>query len=269
MNRYKKKFNSLKLKEEIAFVPFTVLDFPKADESFEIIKSFIDNGADMLELAIPYSDPLADGPIIQKASFEAIQNGSTTKTCLQLLSKVRSYNSEIPIGLLVYAQIIYAYGIEKFFIACKEIQIDSVLIADLPFLEKEEFQKYAKLNKISLVFILAPNIPLHTAIEIQKSCEAYVYVVKRSGITGHDNSKSNQSPIRNEIKEYQNSPHLLGFGISNLDHIQKAIHENYDGVIVGSKIISLISEFGNGKELKNYLKDMKKATKRVRVPEKI
>lgn len=267
MNRYTRRFTKLKEKDEIAFVPFTLLNFPNQNESFDVIKKFIDCGADMLELGIPYSDPVADGPIIQKASYQALENGSTTKNSFDLLEKVRAYDSEIPIGLLVYAQIIYAYGIDSFFKECQKIGIDSVLIADLPFQEKDEFYTIAESYHISLVFILAPNISEKIANELQEKSSAYVYVVNRSGITGHANSQSNQSPIRNAIKINRSCPHLLGFGISKEDHIEKAIQDDFDGVIIGSKIVSILLEKGNGIELENYLKEMKEATKLVRVPE--
>ena len=157
MSRYESCFAQLKANNQGAFVPFVTLGDPTPRQSVEVIKALIDGGADALELGLPFSDPVADGPMIQRANLRALESGTTFKHILEILKEVRVYSPQIPIGLLVYANLIYAKGVRNFYQQMKDAGVDSVLIADVPTKEAKRFADIAKEIGIEAVFIAPPD----------------------------------------------------------------------------------------------------------------
>ena len=265
MNRYDTMFKNLNQKKQGAFIPFVVLFDPDRETSREIITTLISAGADALELGIAFSDPLADGPTIQKAGLRALKNRSTVRDALALVKEIREEHMTIPIGILVYANLVVKNSIKNFYGSCKQAGVDSVLVADVPLCEIKPFYEEAIAHEINPVLIAPPNLPIEKSSEIAAFCQGYTYVVTRAGVTGA-NTELNlaHKELLVALKESKAPPAIFGFGISAPEHVKKALKEGASGVISGSKIVSLIENLGNKaamlKALDDYTRAMKKAT---------
>lgn len=266
-NRYLKLFENLVPFKKGCFIPFVVLGDPSINISMKIIDTLIKNGADGLELGIPFSDPLADGKIIQKANLRAFHSGITVKKCFKMLSIIRKKNNFIPIGLLLYSNLVFKFGINKFYLKCFNVGIDSVLIADLPIEESLDFRQHAINNNISKVFICPPDAQEDIIKKISLYSSGYIYLLSRSGVTGID-TEIILPPLKliNKLKKYTSTPLIQGFGISNPNQIKKIIQSGVSGIICGSVIIKLIEMYHFDeqkliKEIKKLSKSLKEATK--------
>ncbi|XBC41514.1 MAG: tryptophan synthase subunit alpha [Buchnera aphidicola (Nurudea yanoniella)] len=266
MDRYKSLFKQLIPFKKGCFIPFVVLGDPSENMSLKIIDILIEHGADGLELGIPFSDPLADGKIVQKANLRAFHSGITVHKCFEILKIIRKKNEIIPIGLLLYANLIFKFGINKFYLECFKIGIDSVLIADLPIEESLDFRKCAYNNNISTVFICPPDAKKNIIEKISYYSSGYIYLLSRPGVTGINKRISLPSKkLINQFKKLTITPLIQGFGISNPIQIQRIVQSGISGVICGSVIIKLIENYFNNekkllKEIKKLSQSFKKAT---------
>jgi tryptophan synthase alpha chain len=266
MKNYKKVFKDLKNKNEGALIPFTVVGDPDYDTSLKIVKTLIDSGADILELGIPFSDPIADGPTVQAADIRALKNGMNTDKVFEFIKQVRKYNNKIPIGLLVYGNLIFQRGINKFYHDAAQAGINSVLIADAPVEEADEYVKAARKHKVDTVFIASPLTSNERLKKINKKTKGFIYVVSRLGVTGARASlESSTLSLIKRIRPFTKQPLCVGFGISKPEHVKAVIKAGADGAIVGSAIINLIAKnVGNKKKMLhnigNYVRSMKNAT---------
>lgn len=250
MYRYNVMFQNIKLINEGCLVPFVTIGDPSIDKFYEIIDVLISAGANALELGIPFSDPLADGIIVQNANSRALSTGITVLQCFQILKKIRNTYPNIPIGILVYANIIFRQGIKKFYEMCYKIGIDSVLIPDVPIEESQEFQKYAKQYDVSPVFICPPNANIELIKKIAQESKGYIYLISRSGVTGFINQAHDPNiNIIHQLKEKTSTPILQGFGISKTLQIKKSLLSGTSGIICGSIIIELIEKFANNSNI--------------------
>ena len=267
MSRYENMFNALSAKKEGAFVPFTVIGYPTVEASTAIIQALIDGGADALELGIPFSDPVADGPVIQAAGVTAIEAGATPKACFGVIDAVRKQNPEIPIGLLVYANLVVSNGIETFFDNCRNAGVDSVLIADLPVYEAAPFAAAAAARDVCPVFIAPPNASDDKLKEIASLTQGYTYVVTRSGVTGTDTTvQVENTAVFQKLKDSGAPPAMLGFGISTPDHVRTALSSGADGAISGSAVVAKITAGAADitalcADLKKFVSNMKAAAR--------
>jgi tryptophan synthase alpha chain len=266
MSRYQLMFDRLERKQRGAFVPFVTLGDPTLETSFSIIKSMIDAGVDCLELGFPYSDPIADGPVIQAASIRALEAGVTIDDCFDLLVRIRDYDIDIPIGILTYSNLIFARGINQFYKEVSSIGVDSVLVADLPIKESPPFYHAAIQHDIAPIFIVPPNITEAGLAHIAKHSHGYTYLLSRAGVTGIETqAKMPTEYLMKKLSEYRSAPALLGFGISEPLHVEDAINAGAAGVIVGSAIVKRIAEHLDNPEsmvieLNHYIKTMMSAT---------
>lgn len=266
MKTYQQTFEELKSKNEGALVAFTVVGDPDYDTSLNIVKTLIDSGADILELGIPFSDPIADGPTIQAADIRALSNGINTDKVFEFIKQVRIF-SNIPIGLLVYANLIFQRGIDKFYCDAAQAGISSVLIADAPIEETDEYIAAAKKHKICPVFIVSPLTSNERLDKINKETKGFIYVVSRLGVTGARASLEGSTlRLIERIRPFTDKPLCVGFGISNPEHVKSVIKAGADGAIVGSAIINLIENNIGDKEkmlhnIADYVKSMKNAAK--------
>ncbi|QCI23816.1 tryptophan synthase subunit alpha [Buchnera aphidicola (Macrosiphoniella sanborni)] len=268
MNRYQKMFKKLTSLKEGCFVPFIVLGDPSLEISIKIINILIDHGADALEIGIPFSDPLADGPTIQKANLRALSNNQTFLDYFNVLKKIRNKNKNIPIGILIYANLIYNQGINNFYEQCLNSGVDSVLIADVPIEESKIFYNIANQYHIDSIFVCPPDADNNFLYQLSLYAQAYIYVLSRSGVTGINNQQSALSrDFIKRIKKYNSIPLLQGFGISNSIQIQKAISSGLSGVICGSAIINIIEKYLN--EEHHMIKKIKKTTRLFKLATKI
>lgn len=225
-----------------ALIPFFVIGDPDEETSFQLIKTAIDAGADVLELGIPFSDPVADGPTIQKADIRAMRAGMTPQKALAFIKRITDYRP-IPIGLLVYYNLIYHYGIERFFSAFKEAGGTSVLVADLSIDDAEEITPAAEAAGLETVFMVTPNTTDERIRKIAEQTTGFIYTVSLLGTTGQRSGLSDLvKPLISRLKSLTEKPICVGFGISTAEHARDIARAGADGVIIGSRIIKFIED---------------------------
>lgn len=267
MERYHQLFKQLQEKKEGAFVPFVTLGDPSPALSLRIIDALVEGGADALELGIPFSDPLADGPTIQNATLRAFASGVTPAQCFEMLTAIRQKYPTLPIGLLMYANLVFSPGIEAFYAKCAAVGVDSVLVADVPVEESTSFRTAALHHDVAPIFICPPNADDTLLREIASHGRGYTYLVSRAGVTGAESRA--QLPLHHLIDKltaYQAAPALLGFGISEPSQVREAIQAGAAGAISGSAIVKIIENNLDNPEqmlaaLKQFVIEMKAATR--------
>jgi tryptophan synthase alpha chain len=241
-NRYQATFAALKKQHKGAFVPFVTIGDPSPELSLKIIQTLVDNGADALELGFPFSDPLADGPVIQGANLRSLAAGTKQSDCFDIITKVRAQYPDLPIGLLLYANLVFANGIDAFYAKAQAAGVDSVLIADVPVEESEPFSQAAKAHAIAPIFIAPPNADSDTLKLVSEQGEGYTYLLSRAGVTGTESKAG--VPIENiltQLVEFNAPPPLLGFGIAEPEQVRAAIKAGAAGAISGSAVVKIIA----------------------------
>ena len=245
MTTYSQTFAKL---NRSALIPFFVIGDPDYDTSLEIVKTAIDAGADVLELGIPFSDPIADGPTIQKADIRALAAGMTTARALEFIAEITKYKP-IPIGPLVYYNLIYHYSPEKFFKDFKAAGGSSVLVADLSIDDEAEIAPLATAAGLETVFMVTPNTEEQRAKRIAEHTTGFIYTVSTLGVTGERAKLSDMvKPLITRLKALTNVPVCVGFGISTPQQAKEVASAGADGVIIGSRIVNIIEENLNNKE---------------------
>lgn len=243
MERYETLFKQLKERKEGAFVPFVTLGDPSPEQSLKIIDTLFEAGADALELGIPFSDPLADGPTIQNATLRAFAAGVTPSQCFEMLAAIRQKHPTIPIGLLMYANLVFSRGIDEFYAQCEKAGVDSVLVADVPVEESAPFRQAALRHNVAPIFICPPNADDELLRQIASHGRGYTYLLSRAGVTGAENRAA--LPLHHlveKLTEYHAAPPLQGFGISAPDQVTAAIDAGAAGAISGSAIVKIIEK---------------------------
>ena len=242
-----------------AFIAFITCGDPDIETTKRVIRSAVDNGADLIELGIPFSDPTAEGVVIQSANYRALSAGITTDKIFDMVREIRQ-DVKIPLVFMTYANVIFSYGTEKFIRTCQEIKIDGLIVPDLPFEEKEEFLPACKNFGVDLISMIAPTSDERIAM-IAREAEGFIYVVSSLGVTGtRTNITTNLEEIVSSIRKSSNIPCAIGFGISTPEQAAKMSRIS-DGVIVGSAIVKLIAKYGaNSPEyVGQFVKEMKQA----------
>ncbi|PWC12452.1 tryptophan synthase subunit alpha [Brenneria corticis] len=243
MERYQHLFKRLADNKEGAFVPFVTLGDPSPEQSLKIIDTLIAAGADALELGIPFSDPLADGPTIQDATLRAFAAGVTPGHCFEMLAAIRQKYPDIPVGLLMYANLVFSNGIDEFYQRCARVGVDSVLVADVPVEESAPFRAAAQRHGIAPIFICPPNADDDLLREIASYGRGYTYLLSRAGVTGAE--KRAQLPLHHliaKLHEYHAAPPLQGFGISEPSQVRESLAAGAAGAISGSAIVKIIEK---------------------------
>ncbi|QIQ20264.1 tryptophan synthase subunit alpha [Zophobihabitans entericus] len=266
-NRYQALFTGLNVKKEGAFIPFVTLGDPTPQISLDIIDTLVTSGADALELGIPFSDPLADGPTIQNATLRAFAGGITVAKCFEMLTIIRSKYPDLPIGVLVYANLVFRGGIDSFYARCAKAGVDSVLVADVPLEESEPFRQAALAHDIDPIFICPPNATPEVIQQIALNGSGYTYLVSRSGVTGAENSASQSlTHLVKQLAEAKAPPAIQGFGISKPKQVKETITSGAMGAISGSAVVNIIARHLTQPEqmkteLMQFCLQMKGATK--------
>ncbi|AKK04333.1 tryptophan synthase subunit alpha [Corynebacterium epidermidicanis] len=259
MTRYESMFTRLTAANEGAFVPFVMLGDPSYEESLQIIRVLIDAGADALELGVPFSDPVADGPTIQAAHLRALNAGITPTRALELVAAVRAEFPEIPIGLLIYGNLAFSMGFEEFYAAVVASGADSVLIPDIPIRESAPFRAAAEAHGVDQVFIAPPHASEETLAAVAKHSRGYIYAVSRLGVTG---TEREASTVGLRVSRETSVPTLLGFGISTPEHVRAALDAGAAGAITGSAIVNLINSTPDWEPaVRAFVGEMKAATR--------
>lgn len=248
LNRISKTFIELKKKRKKAFIAFIMAGDPSLSVTEKLIFKLEDNGADIIELGVPFSDPLADGPTIQRSSERALKNKVTLDSVFSLVKNVR-LKSEIPIVFLTYYNLIYRYGLKRFIDKAISMGVDGIVIPDLPPEESPALRRFAEKKNFSIIHLVAPTSSVERIKKITKASSGFIYYVSLTGTTGarKELSKEISANLRT-IKKLTKKPVCVGFGISRPDQV-KIILKSADGVIVGSAIIKVIEKNIKDKDL--------------------
>ncbi|MHC4617900.1 MAG: tryptophan synthase subunit alpha [Planctomycetota bacterium] len=239
MKTYKQVFSEL---NRAALIPFFVIGDPDFDTGLAAVKTAVDAGADILELGIPFSDPIADGPTIQKADIRARNAGMTVQKALEFIGKVKAHK-DVPIGLLMYYNLIYQYGAGRFFKDFHEAGVNSVLVADLSIDDADEIVAPAASAGLDTVFMVTPNTAPERMKLIASRTTGFIYTVSVLGVTGSRDTLSDmvETLVKN-LKQLTTVPVCVGFGISKPEHAAAVAAAGADGVIIGSRIVALIEQ---------------------------
>ncbi|MBR3447525.1 MAG: tryptophan synthase subunit alpha [Oscillospiraceae bacterium] len=225
-----------------AFIPFITCGDPDLETTGKIVREMAAAGADLIELGIPFSDPTAEGPVIQGANIRALAGGITTDKIFAFVKELRK-DVTVPLVFMTYANVVFSYGIERFVKCCAEAGMDGLILPDVPFEEKDEFAPICKANGIDFISLIAPTSENRVAM-IAKEAEGFVYLVSSLGVTGmRAEIRTDLEAITAKIKENTDVPCAIGFGISTPEQAAE-LAGCADGVIVGSAIVKLIAEHG-------------------------
>jgi len=240
MKSYQEVFSGLRKQGRAALIPFFVIGDPDFDTSLELVKAAIDAGADVLELGIPFSDPIADGPTIQKADVRAMRGGMNTHKACQFIRQVKRHK-DIPIGLLMYYNLIQQYGVERFCKDFHEAGVNSVLVADLSIDDADEILVPARAAGLDSVFMVTPNTAPQRMERIAAKTTGFVYTVSLLGVTGSREALSSAADgLVRKLKGLTQVPVCVGFGVSKPEHARTIADAGADGVIIGSRIVAMI-----------------------------
>jgi tryptophan synthase alpha chain len=261
MSRYAAMFERCAAAGEGAFGAFLMLGDPDPDTSAALLDALVEGGADMVELGIPFSDPVADGPVIQAAAIRALGAGVRTAQCLDLITDFRARHADVPIGILTYANIVAARGIDAFCEALAAAGVDSLLVADVPSIEAAPYAAAARTAGLDLVMIAAPNTPPATLATLARLSSGYTYCVARAGVTGADTELSlDHGALFAALRDAGAPPPVLGFGISSPDQVRQALASGAAGVISGSAIVARVEQ--GAAAVRDFVTSMKAATRR-------
>lgn len=240
-----------------AFIPFITCGDPDLETTIKVVKAMVENGADLIELGIPFSDPTAEGPVIQGANLRALKGGITTDKVFDMVRTLRT-DVTVPMVFMTYANVVFSYGAERFIKTCSEIGIDGLILPDIPFEEREEFSDICEKYDVDLISMIAPTSENRIAM-IAKEAKGFIYLVSSLGVTGTRSSiTTDLDSIVKIIRENTSVPVAVGFGISTPEQALK-MADLSDGAIVGSAIIKLLEK--HGKEAPHYIGEFVKAMK--------
>lgn len=244
-----------------AFIPFITCGDPDLETTAAAVRAAAENGADLIELGIPFSDPTAEGPVIQGANLQALRGGVTTDKIFGLVRDLRS-DVKVPMVFMTYANVVFSYGAERFISLCRDAGIDGLILPDLPFEEKDEFQSVCHQNEVDLISLIAPTSENRIAM-IAREAEGFLYIVSSLGVTGaRSEIKTDLASIVEVVRQNTDIPCAIGFGISTPEQARK-MADLSDGAIVGSAIIKIIEKYGKEapKYVGEYVRSMKEAVR--------
>ena len=247
-------------KNGTAFIGFLTAGDPNVDKTVEFILEMVESGCDLIEIGIPFSDPMAEGVVIQEANVRALKHNTTTDDVFDIVRRVRE-KSDVPIVFLTYINPVFFYGYEEFFKKCGELGVDGIISPDLPYEEKGEIKDIALKNGVDVISLIAPTSKQRIQ-KIAADATGFIYVVSSLGVTGmRSEIKTDLNAILANIREVCDLPLAVGFGINTPEQASK-IGKIADGVIVGSAIVKIIEEYGDDAtaHLKEYVSAMKKAS---------
>lgn len=274
MSRYEKLFSTLASRNEGAFVPFIMLSDPDPDTALTIVRAAVAGGADALELGVPFSDPVADGPTIQASHIRALAGGATVDSALSQIREIRAEFPDLPIGMLIYGNVPFTRGLDTFYSEFQEAGTDSILIPDIPVREGAPFVAAADKAGIDPIFIAPAQASEQTLAGVANYSKGYIYAISRDGVTGTEKESETQGldEVVANVTRFGGAPILLGFGISTPQHVADAIAAGAAGAITGSALTKIIDAHldDNGKPTPGlsdavtaFVSDMKAATKRA------
>jgi tryptophan synthase alpha chain len=248
MSRIKLKFKELKKEKKTALIPFIMAGDPDLKTTKALVLEMEKKGADIIELGVPFSDPIADGPTIQASGIRSLKHKTSLDDVLNLVKDLRK-KIEVPLVLMTYYNLFFNYRIGKFVTQAKRSGIDGVIAADLPIEEASELKRYARKNNVDTIFLASPTSPSQRLKLIAKESRGFIYYVSLTGVTGAREKLAEDLVFSlKRLKKFTNKPIAVGFGIAQAEHIRK-IRRYADGVVVGSAIISVIEKNLKSKDL--------------------
>ena len=274
MSRYAKLFSNLAARNEGAFVPFIMLSDPDPDTAIDIVRASVVGGADALELGVPFSDPVADGPTIQASHIRALEGGATVDSAITQIRQIRSEFPDLPIGMLIYGNVPFTRGLETFYSEFQEAGADSILLPDVPVREGAPFVAAADKAGIDPIFIAPAQASEQTLQGVAQYSRGYIYAISRDGVTGTEKESETRGlvDVVNNVKRFGGAPILLGFGISTPQHVADAISAGAAGAITGSALTKIVDAHldennkptdGLASAVTDFVSKMKAATKRA------
>ena len=241
-----------------ALIPYVTIGYPSIEATLEVVPLMADHGCDIIELGIPFSDPLADGVTIQKASFDALEKGVTPQLCLEIAKQLRQKVST-PLIFMTYFNPIFTYGLKEFCSACSTSGIDGLIIPDLPLEEGSELETIMRGQNLDLIYLLSPASTDQRVRLVAERARGFIYLVSIMGVTGaRDTLSADIGTFVNRVRQIANQPLCVGFGISNPKQA-KQVARIADGVIVGSQIIRLMESQDNFMPIVNLIADLRQA----------
>jgi tryptophan synthase alpha chain len=246
-----------------AFIAFITCGDPDLATTAAAVREAVANGADLIELGIPFSDPTAEGPVIQAANVRALAGGVTTDKVFDLVRDLRR-DVTVPLVFMTYANVVYSYGAERFLATCEETGIDGLILPDVPFEEKEEFLPYCRRHGVAMISLIAPTSEGRIAM-IAKEAEGFLYIVSSLGVTGtRSEIRTNLASIVEAVRQNTDIPCAIGFGISTPEQA-RAMAAVSDGAIVGSAIVKILAQYGKDApaHVGAYVKSMKDAMREL------
>jgi tryptophan synthase alpha chain len=241
-----------------AFIPYITVGYPSVETTLKAVPLLASSGCDIIELGIPFSDPLADGATIQRASYEALRQKVTTKVCLEVAQELRR-QVEIPLVFMTYYNPVLKFGLEQFCSKCAEVGIDGLIIPDLPPEEGQELEQSTRRYRLDLIYLLSPASTEERISLVASKASGFIYLVSLTGVTGaRDKLPQELEGFVASVREKTEKPLCVGFGVSTPEQARR-IAKVADGVIVGSRIIQLIKEDNSLKNLCSFVKDLRDA----------
>jgi tryptophan synthase alpha chain len=269
MTRYAAMFERLRPRGEGALGAFVMLGDPDPLTSAHVLEALVVGGADMIEVGIPFSDPIADGPVIQASANRALNAGVRTADCFNLIAGFRERHPQVPLGILTYANLVVARGRRDFFRHAADAGADSLLVADLPAIEAEPWASEMIDAGLDPVLIAAANTPDETLRPIARLARGYTYCVTRAGITGTHSDARFDPRLVGRLRELDAPPPVFGFGISQPDHVRSALRAGAAGVICGSAIVSRIADSASpAAAVAPFVASLKAATRQESSPQR-
>lgn len=265
MSKIRSKFDDLRSKNQKALIAYVMAGFPSERDTVAAVRGLVKGGADIIELGMPFSDPLADGPVIQNAGFKALQKGMNFDKFLSLVKKIRS-ETDIPLVLMTYTNILYRHGYEKFISTVKKAGIDGLILPDMSISESGEFLRAARKNNMDTIFLISPNTSQDRIKKIAGASSGFLYLVSVFGTTGGQQKfqRYTTDAVKNAKKTLRGKiPLGVGFGVSNPDQAKFIIRSGADAIIVGSAFLRLIESTPPNKiesKIGSFTNSLKKAT---------
>lgn len=261
MTRIEKKFRYLRENNQKALITYITAGDPDLGVTKQLVLEMEKQGADIVEIGIPYSDPVADGPVIQRAAQRALSKKIKIKDIMNVVRELRE-QTQVPLLYLVYFNCIFQYGVEKFISDCAKVGIDGLIIPDLPYEESMDVREIGMQYDVNIIPLIAPTSSGRIK-KIVQNAKGFIYCISSTGVTGvRNNFRTDLLAFMNEIDKYTDIPKAIGFGISSPEHIRELKHF-CDGLIVGSAIVKIVEKYKDSDELTdrigNFVKELKKA----------
>ena len=266
MSRIQDKFLELRAKKQKALIAYAMAGYPNDKKTIEIVQSLVEGGADIIEIGLPFSDPLADGPVIQNASFQALQKGMNFERFLKIVKKIRK-ETTVPLVLMTYANLLYSQGYGRFISAIKKAGIDGIILPDMAIEEADQYLDIVRKHDLDAIFLISPNTSKERIKKIAKASSGFVYLVSTYGTTGGTQQQFQQYTI-DAIKNAKRTlgskiPLGVGFGVNNPDQARSILRTGADGIIVASAFLRLIAKTPQTKihsKLVSFAKSLKNTT---------